>query len=678
MSPRAEPLVQRLDERRLEAVSGILSQPLFPAGGVRTPFAAAWDVVEPGGACDPHHHHDDEVWFVAEGHGVVEADGVEHPVRAGDAIYLPPLGEHLIRNDADERLVFLTVFWSDMGSLSAAVDAERDAEPRTHAPVLTVGSPPTPNGALHLGHVAGPYLGADACRRHAELQGRPGYTLFGLDEHNSYVAGRAAVLGESTEELADRVSAEIASGADALALRRDVFARPSASAQVRDHFDRMCERLLADGHIVRAARDCLYCPAEERFLFDADATGECPRCGQPASAGGCEGCGEPFAPAELGGARCSACGAEAAGRPLERLFFRLAPFAGRLAEYHAETTMSPRLRALCARALAGELPDIALTYQSGWGVPVPLEGFEDQRFISAFSCGVGWYLGATAQMIEERGLDLSLRELWGPEGTVVQFFGWDNAFLHAITYPAMLMAYAPELRPPDALISNEFYRLEGEKFSTSRDHAVWGLELAERHPADAIRLYLALDRPEVEENSFSVADFEGFLDEVLVREWDGLTDAVAEAVVAHAGGLAPDAGRWNDQLAAFHVDMRRLAGRAAEGYALPTFSLSQVVRASMELVRRTLRLVAETRPLLETEQLRDEARTAIALQLLALKVLAAQVTPVAPGYGGRLRSVLGDGDGEAAAADPGLVEWVPAGTPVDGLAAVGFADARVA
>jgi methionyl-tRNA synthetase len=67
----------------------------------------------------------------------------------------------------------------------------------------------------------------------------------------------------------------------------------------------------------------------------------------------------------------------------------------------------------------------------------------------------------------------------------------------------------PGYRPPDYLLMNHFYRLEGLKFSTSRNHAIWASVIAAVVPtlSDAIRLYLVETSPEDSESDFRMDDF---------------------------------------------------------------------------------------------------------------------------------------------------------------------------
>ncbi|OHB85221.1 MAG: cupin [Planctomycetes bacterium RBG_16_64_12] len=63
--------------------------------------------VAPGGHTPKHSHaHEHEV-FVLEGTGVVVEGAVEHPLRAGTAVYVPPKALHQFRNTGTGALKFL-------------------------------------------------------------------------------------------------------------------------------------------------------------------------------------------------------------------------------------------------------------------------------------------------------------------------------------------------------------------------------------------------------------------------------------------------------------------------------------------------------------------------------------------------------------------------------------------
>jgi mannose-6-phosphate isomerase-like protein (cupin superfamily) len=67
-------------------------------------------IFEPGGHLALHRHAPAELYFVLEGIGIVSLEGVDHPVRPGDCVYIPPMAEHGCRNPGPGRLRFLYIF----------------------------------------------------------------------------------------------------------------------------------------------------------------------------------------------------------------------------------------------------------------------------------------------------------------------------------------------------------------------------------------------------------------------------------------------------------------------------------------------------------------------------------------------------------------------------------------
>ncbi|WP_258120240.1 cupin domain-containing protein [Mesorhizobium onobrychidis] len=143
--------------------------------------------VGPGVTSEPHRHDEIEAFVVLSGVGKVTTDLGEISVKAGDVVLFHPFEAHVLRNDGDEDLNFVDVYWREG---KAALDAAaKVATPRR--PIFVFSTPPTPNGDLHLGHLSGPYFGADVYTRFLRMKGAEAYHLTGSDDYQSYVATRA-------------------------------------------------------------------------------------------------------------------------------------------------------------------------------------------------------------------------------------------------------------------------------------------------------------------------------------------------------------------------------------------------------------------------------------------------------------------------------------------------------
>ncbi|HEX2204038.1 MAG TPA: class I tRNA ligase family protein, partial [Longimicrobium sp.] len=447
---------------------------------------------------------------------------------------------------------------------------------------IVTATPPTPNGDLHVGHLAGPFVAADVHARYLRLRGRDARLVCGTDPHQSYVAFKAAQLGEAPRETAARFGAEIEATLAAARVELDHFGRPLEPASThRDVVNAAFARLWREGRLVPAERPWLYCEGCGDWVFEAYVSGRCPHCGAGAGGGGCEACGRPNDCVDLGEPRCRA-GHVPSVRMRRQLVVPVAPHLDALRAYLDGAEMSPRVRALSERVLEDGFPEVSVTHPAGWGLPAPVPGWEHERLLSWAEMAFGYM--AIVEDLAKRDPSLAGRSLWQGEGTeVVQFLGYDTAFFHALLNPLLYLAHGTE--PPRTLVSNEFYRLDGAKFSTSRMHAVWGRELLAEAPADAVRFYLAWTAPEREQTNFTRADFDDTVRRELVEGWQGwLRDLGAR--VAAEGGEAPRAEATTPEHHAFVAELERLRDEAAAGYAAATFSPQRAARALCEVARR--------------------------------------------------------------------------------------------
>ena len=652
------------------------SEPLLDGGVPAPPFSSRVVTVRPGASTRPHDHHDTEVWVVLAGTGEVTEDGRTEPLSAGEAVLLPPLGRHALRNTDDEQpLVFLTIWWEDMD----AFDAEH--ERRSAAPVAATGrrvlllpSFPTPNGDLHLGHLAGPYLAADVCRRALLLAGEAPALLLGTLGHQSQVAVRAERLGVSFYEAAEACTDEILATLRAAGVEADVFVRPTAptaySAIAADVF----RTLLASGFVVPRVGLVNFCPSCDRYLFEAFVVGTCPHCGaEDASGTECERCALHHDDSELEDARCTACGARAEKRALERFYLPLEPLRPRLEQYASGAAFPPRLQAFVAGVLASALPDVGVSYVSDAGVPVDVPGFEDQRLYSSFELAAR-FLTAADELSDGAGW----RDVLGAEGTrTVLFFGYDNAYLRAIIFPAVLSAYAEDVPLPDAAVMNEFYRLDGRKFSTGKNHAIWGRELLDGTSSDAVRFHLALTRPEDEQTNFTFEAFAATVEAELVGEWQAWLHELDGRLQAFDGGRAPEPGPWGPEAKRFYAEVKQVAATVAAAYDPGSFSTRVAAWELSGLVRSARRFGRATGSYVGVPALADAARTSLALELVAARALGLLSAPIMPSFAAGLLRALGDSRPLAEQRLESPPAWIRAGTIVEGLARTWFEHAAV-
>ncbi len=649
---------------------------LYPwADVVHTPFGSAWGIVEPGHTSRHHMHHEAETFFIARGRGLVTAGDEAREVDAESVIYFPPFTTHTLTNLSEtEDLLFLTVWWEDPALVrsrlgfgdGATVDGPAPATAAGSAPrcpTLVVTPPLTPNGNIHLGHLSGPYLAADVYTRYLRLRGGEADHVTGADDYQSYVVFKAERIGSTPAEVAARHAREIQASFLAADVAYDQFLRAEESPVYAEVICALVRRLYEAGHAEVREAPCPYCEHCQRFLFEAYVAGTCPHCGEGTGGSMCEGCGRPNEGFDLIDAVCNACRRPPVLRPLSRLFFPLARHEAALRGLLAQASMPTRLRSLCESFLAAGLPTVGLSRVADWGIPVPVPGLAGQVLSTWLELGPSMMAQAEA-LGEKRGWSPERRDILGGGLRVVNFFGFDNSFFYALLTSALFLADRPDRRPPSTFVANEFYRLDGLKFSTSRNHAIWASEFLSRVPADLVRFYLCLTRPEREQTSFTESEFH----DTVRRElglWQTWLRQLGARLERLFGGITQEPGFWTSEQKEFYRELQGTVAQVGQAYEAESFSLRRVARLLCEVVRRAHDFGSGEVHWEKVERRRNELRTSIALELAAARALALLSAPMLPRFSTELWRALGN---ETSLQDNGWEEipaWVPPGTQVN-------------
>jgi methionyl-tRNA synthetase len=582
-----------------------------------TPFSASLAVVEPGGRTMLHDHAPAETFVICRGTGTMTVAARPTPVGSGDVVYNPPHTPHELRNDSTtEDLVFVSIVW----------DPDTAIEPRAlRTPRLIVPSPPTANGPLHVGHLAGPYLIADIVRRYYRARGVPASFVCLMDEHQSYVLDRALAEGLTAPALAATYSDQIAQTLALVGATPDECIFPSRDdgyrARVRERF----AKLLAAGRLESRTVDTWFCERCDLDLYDSFAAGKCPHCGSSCFGFICDACAQPNRTFDLVDPICDRCKQPPSTRSATKLFFDLKPYLDSLAAFHRQLRASPKLRRLAARWLAA-LDVVPASQISRWGIPVGIDGFDGQ-VISP------WFEVALAMT--------DLKDRGAADSELLQFFGYDNAFLYLIHDPAISLALDPAAPLPRRLVANEFLLVGDAKMSTSSGRSLPALALLAVTNVDLLRLYLARVRPEDSRTSYSPEAGHLYMS-MVSQYWQSWFARLGESLGPVPAATAPPpatASAWSAEQTEFLLQLKGLLARARRGYE--TASLKDVMFVIDELVNRASTFGATQAELASVPSLAPEQQTALALELAALRTFAIIVAPVMPGLGERLWQCLG-------------------------------------
>lgn len=532
-------------------------------------------------------------------------------------------------------------------STSAAGSPAAPAREPDH--ILVAVAWPYASGPRHLGHAAGAYVPPDIFARYHRMAGDHVLMVSGSDMHGTPITVAADKLGVTPRELAEENHLGIAESFRRLGLSYDLYTTTLTPIHYRATQDFFL-RLLEKGYLFQATQEAMYDPEARRFLPDRYVEGTCPYCGYTDARGDqCDNCGRTLDPTDLLEPRSKLTGATPETRETTHFFLDLPQFQECLAAWVAENGQRwrPAVLGFVQGWLKEGLRARAITRDLDWGVPIPLEGYEDKRIYVWFDAVIG-YLSASMEWAERQGEPEAWRRWWeldaagNPPGRAYYFVGKDNIPFHAIIWPAMLMGYGGLALPYD-IPANEFLTLEGQKLSSSRTYTSrlpFLPEALDLFDADAIRFFLTINAPESRDTDFSWDEFQRRNNDELVATYGNAVHRLLSFTQSRFGGVVPEPGPLTEADEAMLAQMREtFPAVAAE---IEAVHLRDGLRAVMGLAGALNRYLDEAAPwkTLKTEPARAATSLWTALQVIsALRVLTA---PFLPFSAQKLHEYLGE------------------------------------
>ena len=497
---------------------------------------------------------------------------------------------------------------------------------------------PYANGSIHVGGAAGVYLPADIFARYHRMIGNEVAMVSGSDSHGTPVTIAADQQGVSPEDIISKFQAEFLETWDRLGISFDLF----TSTHTQNHTEvtqDMFLRMLEKGYLYKDTMQQPYCPSDERFLPDRYVEGGCPHCGYEGARGDqCDGCGHTLDPDELIGPKCRICGNTPEIRDTEHFFIKLSAFEDRLLEWvRAQDHMKPNVKNFTVGFLEGGLKDRAITRDLEWGVPVPLEGYDDKRIYVWFEAVIG-YLSATKEWAQQTGEPDRWKEFWQSDSRAYYFMGKDNIPFHTVIWPAMLMAYGG-LNLPYDVPANEYVNLEGQKVSTSRNWAVWMPDYLDRYDPDPIRYTLTAIMPETSDSDFNWAEFVRRNNDELVATYGNLVHRVLTMVGRNFDRSIPDAGDLDEDAVALLDEAKKRLDQTAEHLAGCRFR--NALQSAMSLARSANRYLDAHSPWRQVKTEPAEAARTLWTAMTVINCLKTALYPFIPVSSEKLHSLLG-------------------------------------
>ncbi|SNT56191.1 class I tRNA ligase family protein [Actinacidiphila glaucinigra] len=373
------------------------------------------------------------------------------------------------------------------------------------APLIVVTPPPTPNGRLHIGHVAGPYLRADLFVRLARYLGRESVAhLSHIDTYQSYVPRKARQLGRDTREFLVETREGIRSDFAAFGIVHDLVVDNESANYLRfldSAISTLTQQIEVSEGTSRVCADC------NSSLFESNVRGFCPHCLHDAYENVCENCCAPQLYDSMLSASCGTCGArghvdESDGRT-QRLSFDVGDIDEVYRTVARAVGGNRRIKSMFQNLGAHSL---GLSYSTDYGVfPKGIPG--------ALNPWVEIYFSHLYGVLTAAGIDTNqtfpalveaLTELPEPPA-LAYFFGVDNSYYYSFLFPYLSLRLGIPSMLPTSLQASYFLLLNNSKVSSSRNNATWAADLRETGPLPRLRTGLASSCPEYSNRNYDVA-----------------------------------------------------------------------------------------------------------------------------------------------------------------------------
>jgi methionyl-tRNA synthetase len=518
--------------------------------------------------------------------------------------------------------------------------------------VLTAVAWPYANGPRHIGHVAGFGVPSDVFSRYQRMVGNRVLMVSGTDEHGTPIQVQADREGVTARELADRYNRVIAEDLQGLGLTYDLFTRTTT----RNHYEVVQQLFLAlhrNGYVVERSQLSAIDAKTGRGLPDRYVEGTCPICGFTGARGDqCDSCGNQLDPQDLIDPRSKIDGATPQFVESAQFFLELPAFAETLGSWLDERQgWRPNVLKF-SRNLLEDLRPRAISRDLDWGVPIPLEGWQDRtdkRLYVWFDAVIG-YLSASIEWARRTGG--SWEDFWhGASAEGFYFMGKDNVVFHSVIWPAILLgasgkpAGTPgsygELDLPSEVVSSEYLTMEGRKFSSSRSVVIYVRDVLERYGPDAIRYYLCVNGPESSDTDFTWEQFVTRNNTELVAGWGNLVNRTMSLVHKNIGSVPPAGDLTDDDRAVLAASV---AAFDAVGGLLDRNQLKAAVNEAMRVVGEANKYLSDQAPWkLKDDPERRATVLHVALQLIDdAKTL---LTPFLPHASQKVFAMLG-GEGD--------------------------------
>jgi len=378
---------------------------------------------------------------------------------------------------------------------------------------------PTPNGRIHLGHIAGPFLKVDVISRALQRKGAKSTIVSGSDVYESYVDLKSEQTGWSREEVCNHFHPLMKKDIEALDINLDDYFNP-IEAHVRSDFDKFTYNIVQElvdlGLTEVRDETILYSPTTKRYMAGCWILGDCPICKSASGGYLCENCGGHYRPMDLINAYPRMGETDCEEIKSKSLYLKNTK-KQELYDYLEKSGLSDFFMNALKTYFQHQGDRVRLTSPGTWGVPYKTEGAKHEAVIFSYPAMYSLSLYCGKIYAEKYNKELSP---FHPDSDVITIttIGIDNS----LPYFAGIIGSAIEsgsYKPFDYCLTNLFFKLENSKFSTSRLHVIWGADIIEKTPltSNMVRYYMIKVNPQEEETNFDINEFISIVNTDLVN-----------------------------------------------------------------------------------------------------------------------------------------------------------------
>jgi methionyl-tRNA synthetase len=509
---------------------------------------------------------------------------------------------------------------------------------------LVTSALPYVNNIPHLGNLI-QVLSADVFARFSRQRGYETLYVCGSDEYGTATETRAREEGVSPRELCDRNHAIHRDIYSWFNIEFDHYGRTSTTYQT-EIVQGIFKAVYEAGYITQRSIKQLYSEKSEMFLADRYVKGECPHCHYDDARGDqCENCGKLLDPEHLINPVSIMDNSTPVLKETTHLYIDLPKILPLLQQWMDEASARGRWARNAVQMtqawIRDGLKERAITRDLKWGIPVPLEGFEDKVFYVWFDAPIG-YISISAEHAALSGDGEAWKSWWhNPEEVeLFQFIGKDNIPFHTVIFPSSLLATGANWTMLHHMSSSEYMNYEAGKFSKSKGVGVFGNDAQNTGiPADVWRFYIFYNRPETSDYVFTWKDFQEKTNKELIGNLANLVNRTLSFTKRFYDGeiISPDL--TDPSSADFWTEVKRLEGEIT-GH-LEWAQLRDAFRKIFALSSYGNKVFQESEPWKLRESEPEKAKAVLSNLAYLVRDLAILTRPFIPSTADRIASFLG-------------------------------------